>query len=192
MDQQAARVLKDQALLENCLGGDQAAWRAFVTRLTPIVRFAVSSTLSRYYGTMYVSVDDLVQDVYLRLMKKDCRLLRQFDPARATLPTWAAIVARSVTLDHLRSRRRIGPFRGNPAAEVPETAGTRDIEASDMLEYVKGRLSAEEWNTLNLLMVEGLAPEAVGKQLGLSTKTVYNRKLRILKKLRQLVRDAAP
>ena len=191
MDQQAARVLQDQALLQDCLEGDQAAWRAFVTRLTPIVRFAVCSTLSRHNGMMYVSTDDVVQEVYLRLMKQDCRLLRQFDPARATLPTWAALVARSVTLDHLRSRRRAGPFLGKPTPEVVEAAQTRDLEASDMLDYVKDRLSADEWDTLNLLMVEGLAPEAVGKRLGLSTKTVYNRKLRIFKKLRQLIRDAA-
>jgi RNA polymerase sigma-70 factor (ECF subfamily) len=138
-----------------------------------------------------VSADDLVQEVYLRLMKKDCRLLRQFDPGRATLRTWVALVARSVTIDHLRSHRRSAASGTEPCPEIAETVRSGNVEARDMIEYAKARLSSDEWTTLNLLMLEGLAPEAVGKRLGLSTKTVYNRKLRILKKLRQMVRGAA-
>ena len=49
--------------------------------------------------------NDIAQDVFVRLCKDNCRLLKQFDPQRAGLKTWLGVVSSSVTIDHLRKKR---------------------------------------------------------------------------------------
>ena len=72
----------------------------------------ICAAVGRVLGTTLTSntarstcTDDLTQDVFLRLVRNEYRLLKSFDPARASLTTFLTIVARSTTLDHLRRRR---------------------------------------------------------------------------------------
>ena len=61
---------------------------------------------------------DLLQVVFLRLFRNDARLLRSYDPVRASLTTWLTIVTRSTTLDILRKKRpAVVPFE--PALHSP-------------------------------------------------------------------------
>ena len=41
---------------------------------------------------------DAAQDVFVRLCAGDFRLLKTYDPARASLATWLAVVARSAAV----------------------------------------------------------------------------------------------
>ena len=50
-------------------------------------------------------VEDLTQDVFLRLCKDNFRLLRSYDASRAGLSTWITIVARSTARDAMRRHR---------------------------------------------------------------------------------------
>src|SRR5690348_18306661 len=64
-------------------------------------------------------VEDLTQEVFLRLCKDDFRLLRSYDPVRASLSTWLTIVARSTARDGLRRRRAEAvPIEAVPEAQL--------------------------------------------------------------------------
>src|SRR3984893_1041074 len=80
--------------------GEQGAWDAFVRRYAGLVVSAVRG-VSRD-GT---DVEDLVQEVFVRLCKDGFRLLKTYDPARAGLSTWLTIVARSTARGPMRRRR---------------------------------------------------------------------------------------
>ena len=76
--------------LDSLLRGDRGAWDAFVRRYAGLVVAAV-----RGVAREAAEVEDLTQDVFLRLCKDDFRLLRSYDASRAGLSTWITIVARS-------------------------------------------------------------------------------------------------
>ena len=88
------------ALVGALIAGRKPAWDGFVERYAGLI----VSAIRRVIGPGG-EVDDIAQDVFLRLCKDDYRLLRQFDPARAGLTTWLTIVARSVAHDAIRRRR---------------------------------------------------------------------------------------
>ena len=64
--------------LDPLLRGDKAAWEAFVRRYAGLVVAAV-----RGVAREAPEIEDLTQEVFLRLCKDDFRLLRSYDPSRA-------------------------------------------------------------------------------------------------------------
>ena len=82
--------------------GDKGAWEAFVRRYAGLVAAAV-----RGVAREAAEIEDLAQEVFLRLCKDDFRLLRSYDPARAGLSTWITIVARSTARDAMRRHRPV-------------------------------------------------------------------------------------
>ena len=88
-----------------CLGGDKKAWDAFVERFAPVIFAAIAKVLQPARGRGDGQAEDLCQEVFLRLVREDYRLLRTFDQSRASLTTWLTVIARSTAIDSLRRRR---------------------------------------------------------------------------------------
>ena len=82
------------------VAGDKRSWDIFVRRYAALIVAAVRGVAS-YSG----EVEDLTQEVFVRLCKDQFRLLRSYDATRASLSTWITIVARSTARDALRRRR---------------------------------------------------------------------------------------
>ena len=97
--------------LGRLLHGERGAWEAFVRRYAGLVVAAV-----RGFAREAAEVEDLTQDVFLRLCKDDFRLLRSYDASRAGLSTWITIVARSTARDAMRRHRPVSV----PIETVPE------------------------------------------------------------------------
>src|SRR5439155_3175205 len=86
--------LAADAVPDALLAGDGAAWAGFVRRYGGLIVAAV-----RGIALLPADVEDLTQEVFVRLCKDNFRLLRSYDPARAALSTWLTIVARSTARD---------------------------------------------------------------------------------------------
>ena len=83
-------------LLRRCAQGDAAAYRELVERLEkPLVNFIL-----RFVGERHVA-EDLFQETFVRVV----RTLGEFRP-EASLTTWIYTIARNLSLDWLKSRRR--------------------------------------------------------------------------------------
>jgi RNA polymerase sigma-70 factor (ECF subfamily) len=96
-------VSEDSVDLEALSRGDKQAWDHFVGRYARVIFAAIQNRLGR--SARPGEVDDVAQEVFLRLCKADYRLLRRYDPARAGLSTWLTVVASSTAIDHLRRRK---------------------------------------------------------------------------------------
>ena len=92
--------MANEALPVALLNGDPDAWEDFVRRYGGLIVAAV-----RGLAPASGEIEDLTQDVFVRLCRDDFRLLRSYDPERAALSTWLTIVARSTARDALRRRR---------------------------------------------------------------------------------------
>ena len=156
--------------------GEKGAWDAFVRRYAGLVAAAVRS-IAREPG----EVEDLAQEVFLRLCKDDFRLLRSYDPARAGLSTWITIVARSTARDVLRRRRPVAV----PIEAVPEVLLAVDpVEPVRKLKLPEALLSPRQREILTMLYDRELEVSEIASALGIDPQTVRSAHHKAMVKLR--------
>lgn len=139
-------------------------------------------TLLRHTGSAPAEdVADATQEVFLRLVRDDRRLLRSYDPGRAGLGTWLTLVARSTAIDLLRRRRlRLVPLDEQAAA----AAGPEPALAAP-LEVPAGLLTPRQELVLSLLFGQELEVREVARLLRVDEQTVRSTKHKALSALRR-------
>ena len=156
--------------------GDKEAWEAFVRRYAGLVAAAV-----RGVAREAAEVEDLAQEVVVRLCKDDFRLLRSYNPTRAGLSTWITIVARSTARDAMRRHRPV-----LMAIEaVPESRLAVDpIEPAERLKLPEALLSPRQREILTMLYDREMEVAEVAKTLGIDPQTVRSAHHKAMVKLR--------
>jgi len=162
--------------LDELLRGEKEAWRRFVRRYAGLVVAAVRG-VAREAG----EVEDLTQEVFLRLCKDDFRLLRGYDPARAGLSTWITIVARSTARDAMRRYRPVSV----PIEAVPEGRLAIDpIEPVPKLKLPEALLSPRQRQILTMLYDRDMEVSEVATALGIDPQAVRSAHHKAMIKLR--------
>jgi RNA polymerase sigma-70 factor (ECF subfamily) len=194
--------LDELQLLEAVLrpDGDAArslAYNRFVQRYERLIVSCVRKVLHRY-GASYDPEDlaDLVNDVWLQLLRDDRKKLKKYDPTRGyRLASFIGMVATNTTIDHLRSR----PLEAASLDEVtddsvalaaPGDAPSVKVEREEQAELVRAalaRLSADERRFLVEVFQAERAPDEVARTLRINVNTVYSRKFKIREKLQRIV-----
>jgi DNA-directed RNA polymerase specialized sigma24 family protein len=162
--------------LDDLLRGEKEAWGRFVRRYAGLVVAAVRG-VAREAG----EIEDLTQEVFLRLCKDDFRLLRGYDPARAGLSTWITIVARSTARDAMRRYRPLSV----PIEAVPEGRLAIDpIEPVPKLKLPEALLSPRQRQILTMLYDRDMEVSEVATALGIDPQTVRSAHHKAMIKLR--------
>ena len=156
--------------------GDKGAWDAFVRRYAGLVAAAV-----RGVAREAAEIEDLAQEVFLRLCKDDFRLLRSYDPARAGLSTWITIVARSTARDAMRRYRPVL----TPIDAVPEGRLAVDpVEPIQKLKLPDALLSPRQREILTMLYDREMEVAEIAAALGIDPQTVRSAHHKAMVKLR--------
>jgi RNA polymerase sigma factor (sigma-70 family) len=162
--------------LDALVRGEKGAWEAFVRRYAGLVAAA-----ARGVAREPAEVEDLAQEVFLRLCKDDFRLLRSYDPARAGLSTWITIVARSTARDAMRRHRPVLM----PIDAVPEGRLAVDfVEPAQKLKLPEALLSPRQREILTMLYDREMDVAEIGKVLGIDPQTVRSAHHKAMVKLR--------
>jgi RNA polymerase sigma-70 factor (ECF subfamily) len=184
--------------LHACMRGDKRAWDAFVTRWSGLIFTAVRHVICKGEpgaadsgSGSGVEIDDATQEVFVRLVKDDFRVLKSFDARRATLSTWLTIVARSTAIDCMR-RKRLGtttleshhaptsPAPG-PTQSLIDDAPTDSTGAALPMHLLTDRQRL----VLGMLFDEGLSVSQAAKRMGVDEQTIRSTKHKALSRLRQ-------
>lgn len=155
--------------------GDKGAWDAFVRRYAGLVTSAIRGVARD--GT---DVEDLVQEVFIRLCKDGFRLLKTYDPARAGLSTWLTIVARSTARDALRRHQL--PL--TPLDAVPEALLATDGTPAEKLRLPEGLLSPRQKLVLSMLYDRDMEVGEIAEALAVDPQTVRSTHHKAMLKLR--------
>jgi RNA polymerase sigma factor (sigma-70 family) len=156
--------------------GEKGAWEAFVRRYAGLVAAAV-----RGVAREPAEIEDLAQEVFVRLCKDDFRLLRNYDPARAGLSTWITIVARSTARDAMRRYRPVLM----PIDAVPEGRLAVDpVEPVQKLKLPEALLSPRQREILTMLYDREMEVAEIAKVLGIDPQTVRSAHHKAMVKLR--------
>ena len=164
------------ALPDALLHGDRAAWEGFVRRYGGLIVAAVRGT-----APTHGDIEDLTQEVFVRLCKDDFRLLRTYDSTRAALSTWLTIVARSTARDALRRRRADSV----PIEAVPEAQLAVDfVEPVRKLKLPEALLSPRQREILAMLYDREMDVAEIARALGIDPQTVRSAHHKAMIKLR--------
>lgn len=168
-------------LIARCVAGEADAWAAFVGRYAGVICAAVKRVAQpRHLTDSTLSLEDLAQEVFVRLLKDDAKLLRAYDPHRASLPTWLTIVARSAAIDRLRRQRP-------PAHSLDDrfqTAATID-PPRERIRIPAGLLTARQELVLQLLFDRDLSVAEAAALLGVEAQTVRSTQHKAVSRLRE-------
>lgn len=192
--------LAERELAEACASGDEGAWLEMVRRYEPAVLQAL-----RRLGAPE-DVDDLRQEVWARLLACDGGALRGFRAERpGALQVFLGRVARSVAIDHGRSRRLRPPAAGGeepgelphdgPGPEALLAAERSRLRLSAALDKAaaSGDRPARDRDIYRLHFEEGhTQAEIAAMGLGLSARGVEAVLRRGKARLDELLREDEP
>ncbi len=97
---ESLRRREDERLVES-LGGSRFGRRRLIKRLDPLVRGPIRLALRRWPNRRMGAQDedDLVAEVFVRLLKDDAKELKKWDAARGSLENFVSLYTRSRILD---------------------------------------------------------------------------------------------
>lgn len=169
---------KDVDDLGRLLAGDKAAWDRFVARYAALIYAAVHRRLGPAGRSQ--DVDDVAQEVFLRLCEDRFRRLASYDPGQAKLSTWLTVVASRIAIDHLRRQKA-------PASsldEVPESALKVEPKLPVKVKIPPDLLSARQALVIELLYRREMEVAEVAQALKIDPQTVRSTHHKALTKLR--------
>ena len=173
--------------LRSLAAGHKRTWDAFVVAASPLNNAVVRRTLSNQRPGED-DVLDAAQDVFVRLCANDFRLLKTYDPARAGLSTWLAVVARSAAVDFARRRRQMTA----PIDEVPESALAVEDRHVEKLKIPEGLLTERQTLILKCLYDQERDVSEVAQLLKIDAQTVRSTHHKALLRLREYFKGEAP
>jgi RNA polymerase sigma-70 factor (ECF subfamily) len=176
-----------------------------------VQRCALEDT--RALGKLYDESSSLVYAVALRVLTNEAdaeevtldvytqvwRTASGYDPARGSVTAWLITMARSRSIDKLRSRAtRAGLEEPLVAASVEFSSGAADPEKHTLISQQRGRilsalqtLTAEQRQALELAYFSGLSHSELASRLGQPLGTVKTRIRLGMMKMRELLEDYA-
>lgn len=189
----------ESKLIAECLIGDRLAWDVFIDKYTRLVYKYIRHTFSvkSFPLSHEDSAQELFQDIFLSLMKDNCRKLRSFTGVKGCkFATWLRTVVINATLDYMRKNRVLVSLD----LENEENQPLRDIlpdvspdavqwfskkEHAAQLQQCIENLELEEKFFLELHIEHGWNAQRMMEYLNLSRSAVDVRKSRIVSKLRE-------
>lgn len=176
-----------KAHIAACLLGDTRAWQDFVGTYKPHITKTVAWTLRRNgtQTTLAFDTDDVVQEVFVRLIRGNYRLLETWNPERGTFTTWLTVVSRSAALDFMRNKRNLEYSNALHLSldECPELIAEAAV-SYDTLFLPKGVLSPRQQSILYLIFEKDMNAEEIAALLDIHPQTVRSIRHSALLKLK--------
>lgn len=177
-------------IIERAIDGDRAAFRRLYLHYNPTVRWAVGLRVHRWPALVPL-FDDIVQDVWWKLTRRNFKLLRYYSNDRgATFSRFLAVISTRIGwrlakrhLDHLET----GPVDVHEADAMDFTAELIQADFLDRLAtLVRDRLDPKDYGLFEGYYVHGEKLKDIGERLGMNENTAYQRHRRLQKKVRDL------
>ena len=176
---------QDRLVVDRMIRGDQTALADLYDRHAR----TVYSLALRIVGDR-AEAEDVVQEVFTQAW----RFCSRYDKARATVAGWLVMMARSRSIDHVRSRQARPDTQSAPM-EMPDPPGQAPAqdamviagEAIQRLRHALGELPLTLRTPLELAYYEGLSQTAIAEKLGEPLGTVKTRMRTAMQKLRAVL-----
>jgi RNA polymerase sigma-70 factor, ECF subfamily len=181
------RASDDLAIVRRMVDGDADALAELYDRFAPLV-LAVTRRILGGAG----EAEEALQEAFLQAWNQADR----YAPGRSSVSTWLLLIARTRSLDRLRSRGSRDRVAQAAAAEPPSVDTSSRVddhvlhrERSQRVRQALAELPEEQRRVLELAFYEGLSQSEIALHTGAPLGTVKTRALLGMKKLREALRN---
>lgn len=193
--------MDDFELINRVLSGEKRAWNFFVEKYANLIYSAIICTFHQYGRKAGPeTLADLYQDVFVKLIKDNCKALRAFQGRnKCKLSTYLREIAKNTTIDYLRRPKTEDPDDDH---NLPADHKTREfiselsdesvkdlikkLDAKIIIQRLMDGLPDKRKKLCQLYYFEEMEPKEVAKELEISVDIFYSEKSRTLKNLNQL------
>jgi RNA polymerase sigma factor (sigma-70 family) len=146
-----------EELIKACAEGeDTSAWEEFIRRFHPLIAAVVRRTARRWGNDSPELVDDLIQEIYLKIYVDRKRLLGEFKPQHPNaFYGFLAVITAHLVDDYFRSRLSQKHGSGQPEASIDESTAVANSAATN-------RPAEDVFRNLQLSEVERALSSCVG------------------------------
>ncbi len=174
---------------------------AEILALEPSIRATVASKLSGWPGRSIDvrTVDDVVQEIFRRLLENDRRALNNYDRSRGPLRAYVLQLTRNYISDLGRAQKRRADAQGPAShlndenipsrADTPEDAILRKRRIAHLRAELDRRLSTNDQLMFQLMFVDHLEDKAIAAKLAKSRGAIYTCRHRIRTIAREILDD---
>lgn len=180
--------------LEAVLRGEPRAVRAFVHGFAPVLLRVIRRTLPWARDRQWE--EDLLQELFLRLFRDNCRALRAWDPRLGrSLRAFLCVFACQRVIDQARAERRRAPellVDDEGILRAMDAAALQAWDASpreELLLRLLQRCGEQELRLFQLSFLLGMTTAEVATELKMTTAAVYQRRHRLRRRLARLRRE---
>ncbi|WP_428267133.1 RNA polymerase sigma factor [Haliangium sp.] len=183
-------------LRERILAGQDAAWTELVQRYRALIYRCITKVTGKYAPDLpLVELEEIYADVLMALIRDDARKIRMYDPTRgAKLSSWIGMIAVNTAHDFLRSvgrRPMLDRIDGTPECYAESERTPLDMllekERWDHFNGLLCEFSDKDRTFLQLFYGQGLDAGQVADEMAISVKTVYTKKHKIRRHLRDRI-----
>jgi len=162
--------------------GDHLEWKNFVRQVAPLVFSVIKKTITPA-GRDAVEAQDILQDMFAKLCKNDFQLLKKYNPKKAKLTTWLAVIARNMAIDYLRTCR--------PQVSMEEISGNDTQEEGRKLDADKILLSFDllpprQMMVMKLLYEKDMDVKEAARFMGIAEQSVRSMRHKAVTKLKAI------
>lgn len=217
MESQAPSVsfaqLSPEALIQMCVNADVGAWEEFMRRYHRLIAGVVFRTTQKWGKSSPTTLDDLIQEIYLKLCANEYLLLRAYNPKHSgAIYGYLKVITANVVHDRfkaLHTEKRGGDHIVEELTTLENRSGLGEatgskhaIEREILLREIDAHLNASlsgdtadrDRTIFWLYYRQGFTTKAIAAlpAIGLTIKGVESTILRITKMVRRrMVGDAA-
>ncbi len=162
----------DRRLLNRCIEGAPGAWEDFVDRFIALITHVVTSTAQLRLGEFSEQTrDDVVAEVFLKLVDKDFAVLRRFR-GQSSLGTYLVVIVRRIAVRRLAKLARIAttPLVVEPAAS--EGNGEMAVENNEEVQSLLSQMPVEEATAIRMYHLEERTYRDISTQIGIPENSV--------------------
>lgn len=202
-----------EELVRRCaVSRNPEAWEEFVRRFHRLIASVILRTASRFGDASRQTVDDLIQETYLKLCADDFRILRSFEQQHPDAFTgYVKVVTANVVRDHFKAsytkKRGAGHLEQIeddfvPAAGEDSAGSPKSIERAVLIQEITHHLDIclagpDQERNRQIFWLHyraGLSARAIADLpgIGLTTKGVESIIMRITKDLRERMAEPRP
>ena len=162
----------DRRLLNRCIEGAPGAWEDFVDRFIALITHVVSATAELRFGHVSDQLrDDVVAEVFLKLVDKDFAILRRFR-GQSSLGTYLVVVVRRIAVRRIGklSRGAVGQLTADPAS----TAGNGEmaVENNEEVHSLLSQMPDEEATAIRMYHLEDRTYRDISLHIGIPENSV--------------------
>ncbi len=175
----------DRELLNDCISGNEDAWRGFCERYIALILHSVQNVASSFRLSLDEAArNDLVADVFLAVLENDCAVLRQFR-GESSLASYLVVIARRTIMKQLTHQAIPRQELSMEMDTLPDNRSSQSegltLDSPEMLQ----NLSSEEASAIRMFHFEGKSYREIGTHLGMSENSIGPFLSRAREKLRQ-------